>query len=318
MVESRNSLQEIVARQRGLLKQSLEEPLRRAAEACHPVWGNRTGLDAALARTFPDVPYCRYLYALDTRGVQLSDNIGRQGTVDADFGRDRSHRPYLREVLPGTGFLLSRSYITLRERRPGLTAIQIVRDEAGQALGFVGADFYLQDLPLTRERFEEKRQWRQIKGDPSIRSQVFHQSRTESEMDRHIDTVLGVVDELMVGHGMYHVMLHFSSSRAVYWTLDDPYRYRLFDIQALINPDICLGYPKHPYPAGALVPPGRIRAILDGLRNLRFVDETFYLRTGTLNLFNGIVGLTFSCDGSHYVPWDEFLKMDVAFWLGTA
>ncbi len=36
-----------------------------------------------------------------------------------------------------------------------------------------------------------------------------------------------------------------------------------------------------------------------------------------LCLFNGMVGLTFSCDASHYMPWDEFLKMDVAFWLGT-
>jgi hypothetical protein len=112
-------------------------------------------------------------------------------------------------------------------------------------------------------------------------------------------------------------MLHFSSSRAVYWTLDDPYHYRLFDIQALVDPDTCLAYPKHPYPANALVPKERIRAILDTLGSLRFIDETFYLRTGTLNLFNGMVGLTFSCDGSHYMPWDEFLKMDVAFWLGT-
>ncbi len=39
--------------------------------------------------------------------------------------------------------------------------------------------------------------------------------------------------------------------------------------------------------------------------------------SSVLCLFNGMVGLTFSCDASHYMPWDEFLKMDVAFWLGT-
>jgi hypothetical protein len=116
---------------------------------------------------------------------------------------------------------------------------------------------------------------------------------------------------------MHHVMLHFSSSRAVYWTVDDPFRYHLLDIGALTDPDICLGFRKQPYPGNAVVPKERIRAILDGLRALRFVDETFYLRTGTLNIFNGVVALTFSCDGSHYVPYDEFLKMDVAFWLGS-
>jgi hypothetical protein len=99
--------------------------------------------------------------------------------------------------------------------------------------------------------------------------------------------------------------------------VDDPFRYRLLDIKALTSPDICLAFRKQPYPSNALVPKERIRAILDGLRALRFVDETFYLRTGTLNIFNGIVALTFSCDGSHYVPYDEFLKMDVAFWLGA-
>lgn len=312
------ALQESVARQRAALKQILEEPLRRVAAACAAAWPERAALNAALGQLFPGVPHCRYLYAMDTAGVQISDNVDAAGQDTADFGRDRSHRPYLRESLPATGFLLSRSYITLRDRRPGLTAIQIVRDGAGQALGFVGADFYLQDLPLTRARFEEQRQWHQLKGDPAIRGQVFHQTRSESQMDRHLDTVLGVVEELMCDHGMHHVMLHFSSSRAVYWTVDDPYRYHLLDIAALTDPDICLAFRKQPYPANALVPQGRIRAILDALRSLRFVDETFYLRTGTLNLFNGIVGLTFSCDGSHYVPWDEFLKMDVATWLGTA
>lgn len=313
-----DTLQQAVARQRAELKRSLEEPLRRAARACVEVWGDRARLDEALGRMFPTVPYCRYLYAMDTSGRQLSDNVGPEGVVEADFGRNRAYRPYMREVQPASGFLLSKAYITLRERRPGLTAIQIVRDAKGRALGFVGADFFLHDLPLTRPRFEERAQWQQMRGDPAIRGTVFHQSRSESEMDRQIDTVLGVVEELMLDHGVHHVMLHFSSSRAVYWTIDDPFRYRLLDIRALTSPDICLAFRRQPYPAGAVVPKERIRAILDGLRNLRFVDETLYLRTGTLNIFNGVVGLTFSCDGSHYVPWDEFLKMDVAFWLGSA
>jgi hypothetical protein len=318
MPEHGPSLQESVARQRAELKQTLEAPLREAAQACRTAWGSRERLDAVLAASFPGLPHCRYVYALDTAGIQVSDNIGAEGVVTGDFGRDRSHRPYMREAQPASGFLLSRSYIGMRERRPAITAIQLVRDEAGRALGFVGADFYLHDLPLTRGNFAEQRRWRQMRGDPSIRSGVFHQTRSESEMDRNIDTALGVVEELMADHGMHHIMLHFSSSRAVYWTIDDPLRYRFLDIKALTNPDICLAFRRQPYPADALVPKERIRAILDGMRNLRFVDDTFYLRTGTLNIFNGLVGLTFSCDGSHYVPWDEFLKMDVAFWLGTA
>ena len=312
-----NSLEAVVVRQRAELVRLLEDPLRRGARACAEAWGDREHLNEALGRMLATVLYCRFVYALDSNGIQVSDNVGRRGIVKTDFGRDRSDRPYMREAAASEGFLLSRAYITLRSRRPGLSAIHVVRDKAGNALGFVCADFFLQDLPLTRRSSDAPPQWRQIRGDPAIRGAVFYQTRTESEMDRNIDTVLGVVEELMVDHGMHHIMLHFSSSRAVYWTVDDPFRYHLLDIQTLTNPDICLAFRKQTYPANAVVPKERIRAVLDGLRALRFVDEMFYLRTGTLNIFNGIVALTFSCDGSHYMPYDEFLTMDVDFWLGS-
>lgn len=55
--------------------------------------------------------------------------------------------------------------------------------------------------------------------------------------------------------------------------------------------------------------------VLESFRPLRLIDETFYLRSATVNLFNGIVGVTFSCDGSHYVPYEEFLGRGKDFWL---
>lgn len=316
MKSPKETLQESIARQRETLIGVLREPLRRGAEACSEVWGDRARLDAVLSELRATLPYCKYLYALDTRAVQISDNVSAAGLIERDFGRDRSQRPYMREVVPGAGFLLSQAYISLRAKRPSLTAIQIVRNAADVALGFIGADFDLRDLPLTRELYEEPRYWRQIKGDPSIRGTVFHQTRVESEMDRHVDTVLGVVAELMVEHGVFHTILHFSSSRAIIWVADDPFRYRLLDIGALIDPDVCLAYPRRAYPKDALVPAEKIRALLDAFRTLRFMDEMLYLRSGTLNIFNGIVGLTFSCDGSHYIPYDEFARMDYAFWVG--
>lgn len=314
----KETLQESIAHQREALIAMLQEPLRQAAAACSLVWGDRAGLDAALSEALQGLPHCKFLYALDTDARQISDNVSREGLIEKDFGRDRSDRPYLSRVVPSTGFVLSESYISLAALRPSLTAVQIVRNAAGAVLGFVGADFDLRDLPMTRELYEEPRYWRQIKGDPSIRGTVFHQTRVDSEMDRHVDTVLSVVEELMVDHGVFHVMLHFSSSRAVVWVMQDPYRYRLLDIDGLIDPDSCLAYPRTLYPADALVPAARIRDVLDGFRALRLMDEMFYLRSGTLNVFNGMVGLTFSCDGSHYIPCDEFLGMDHAFWLGSA
>jgi len=315
MDPQKETLQTSIAQQREALIAVLQEPLQRLAAACSQVWGDRAKLDSALGAALQEVPFCKFLYALDTQAIQISDNVSREGLIEKDFGRDRSQRPYMSEAVPAAGFLLSEAYISIVAKRPSLTAIQIVRDSAGRVLGFVGADFALRDLPLTRKLYEEPRYWRQIRGDPSIRGTVFHQTRVESEMDRHIDTALSVVEELMLDHGVFHVMLHFSSSRAVAWVVDDPFRYRLLDVNALVDPDSCLAYPRRPYPSDALVPAAHVRLVLDTFRGLRFMDEMFYLRSGTLNIFNGLVGLTFSCDGSHYIPYDEFLQMDEAFWV---
>ena len=308
------TLAESVAHQREALANLLREPLALAAEACSRVWPSRAGLNAALIHALDTVPACKYMYALDTRAIQLSDNISHEGLIETDYGRDRSDRPYMNEAVPNQGFLLSQAYISLRAKRPSLTAIQIVRNEAGHVLGFVGADFDLRDLPITGRLYDEPTYWRQIKGDPAIRGGVFLQTRSDSQLDRNVDTVLGVIEELMAERGVFHGKLHFSSSRATLWLVDDPYRYRLLDIDALTDPDTCLIYPCHAYPPDAVVPRDKIRPVLDNLRALRFMDETFYLRAGSLNIFNGMVGLTFSCDGSHYLPWDEFLSKGYDFW----
>jgi hypothetical protein len=315
MNQPKESLQASIVQQREMLVTALHDPLRRLAKDCSRAWGNREQLDVILHDAFATVPYCKFLYVLDTNARQVSSNISAEGIIREDYGRDRADRPYMREAVPATGFLLSEAYISLRARRPSMTAIQIVRNQDGVVLGFVGADFALRDLPQTHRLYEEPRYWRQIKGDPSIRGTVFHQTRSDSVMDKHMDTVISIVEELMLDHGVYHVILHFSSSRAIVWVMDDPYRYRLLDIDALIDPDSCLAYPKRPYPEDAVVPAAQVRAVLDNLRSLRFMDEMFYLRSGTLNIFNGIVGLTFSCDGSHYIPYDEFLQKDQAFWV---
>lgn len=310
-----DTLQDSVAHQRKALMGLLREPLRQLADECRLAWGDRQRLNAALARMLKALPYCKHLYVVDSRFVQITDNIGHDGPREG-YGRDRSGRPYAQGLVRGAALLLSESYISLKERRPSLTALRSVRDETGEVLGYIGAYFGLRDLPLTRRLYEEPRHWRQIKGDPSIRGTVFHQNRSDSDMDHQIDTVLGVVAELMLYHGVFHVMLHFSSSRAVIWLFGDPYRYRLLDIGALIDPDTCLAYPRQSYPEDALIPADRLREVLDNFRALRLMDEMFYLRSGTVNVFNGIVGLTFSCDGSHYIPYEEFLAMDTDFWIG--
>ena len=304
--------------QREKLARLLQEPLARLADRCAPSWGSRDELNRVLLDGFPGIPHCTYLYCVGFDGLQICDNVSAEGLAPEHFGRDRSRRPYMQEAVPAWGFLLSDAYISLQKQRPSLTALQIVRSAEGRPLGYLGADFDLRDLPVTAELYEESGHWRQVKGDPSIRGMVFQQCRAESALDRQLDKGLSILEELLTERGVFQCIVHFSSSQAILWTVDDPYRYRILDQDALSDPDICLVYPSRPYPAEAVVPPGDVARILAHLRDLRMADENIYLRMSSINLFNGMISLTFSCDGTHYMRHDEFLDKGNDFWFGTA
>ncbi len=306
-----------VHQQRIALAERLSLPLAKLAANCEPVWENREKLDKVLLNGFASVPDRLYMYAIDTNGIQISDNVTAEGIIQEHYGRDRSSRPYMREVVPAWGFLLSDAYLSRRVNRPSITALQLVR-RGDHVLGYIGVDFDLRDLPVTSELYEESEEWRQIKGDPAIRSSVFLQCRIESRMDKDIAVACAIIEELITERGMFQGVIHFSSSRATAWFMSDPYRYRILDAEALSDPDICLLYPAHAYPEDALIPCDHITPIMNAMKKLRLTDETFYLRSASINIFNGMISLTFSCDGSHYMSWQEFLDKDETFWFGTA
>lgn len=303
--------------QRAALAESLKEPLSALAGQCEPIWGQRQQIDDVLVDGFASVPYCTFLYVLDTKGIQISDNIGIGCILPEHFGRDRSERPYMQESVPPWGYLLSEAYISLRARRPSLTALQVIRND-DEILGYLGADFDLRDLPMTAELYEESADWRQIKGDPAIRGGVFQQTRVSSLLDESIEQSMAILEELFTQRGLFQTVIHFSSSRATIWLMNDPYRYRILDHEALNDPDICLAYPHSPYPEDALIPANLIGDVLSGMRELRLADETIYLRSASINIFNGLISLTFSCDGTHYMSYKEFLDKNMSFWLGGA
>jgi hypothetical protein len=71
------------------------------------------------------------------------------------------------------------------------------------------------------------------------------------------------------------------------------------------------------YHERAIVPANDVASIFEIFRQLRFADKNVYLRAGSSNVINGMVGLNFSCDGSHYMPFDKFLEKNLDFWFGT-
>jgi len=305
---------ELVHRKRSELAARLHVPLAHLAADCRAAWPDRMKLNDLFIARWREIPFVTHLYALDVVGRQISDSIGSEGIVPGYYGFDRHQRPYLREPIPPWGFLLSDAYVSLAGH-PSLTALHVVRRDE-DLLGYLGADIDLRDLPVKPIPHEEPRAWRQIKGDPSIRGTVFLQQRRESPFDRNIAQSLAILEELITERGLFQVVIHFSSSRATGWFLDDPYRYRILDHEALCDADVCLLYPRMPWPAEAEMHVDAVPKILALMRELRLADAHIYLRSSSINIFNGLISLTFSCDGSHYLSWREFIDRRSAFWLG--
>ena len=312
-------LERSIIEQHSFIENLLLGAMRQLSEICADNWTDIDKLNRLLKNYLSNKTdhRCRLLYAIDNEGMQHSGNITGTSIDEAVIGQDLSHRPYLKNLsLDDTGRLvLSDVYIDKQSHKPCITALHVITQK-DKTIGFIAADFSVKDLPLKMVSDAKPYGWRQIKGDPSIRGTLFQQTRSYSVMDKHLGEVLDVIESLITDQGVFHAKLHFSSSRATLWHYNNPYHYRLHVLDEIINPKVCLAYEKTSYPEHAVTDIKMVRHILNTFKLLREADETIYLRAASLNIMNGLVGLNFSCDGSHYMPADEFLDKDIRFWFG--
>jgi len=310
------SIQQTILAKKQALAENIKDPLGQLADNCAQAWGNADGVDKALAAAIGGIPNCHLLYAWNVDGIEVSSMVRPDGIDPSWRDRDLSERPYLKNNLPFMGIMVSSVYLSEYTRQQCITALQAVR-LGEELLGFIAADFAVSDLIKDDSLATADTHWQQFRGDPAVRGTVFMQTRAQSLMDDHIDEAMDLIRDLMVNHGVFHAKIHFSSGRCSFWLYDDPYSYRIHMVDELIDPELCLAYPVHAYPDNATVTPEQIAEVFKEFRALRFADETIYLRSSSINIINGMLGLTFSCDGSHYMPVDEFLDRDISFWLGS-
>jgi hypothetical protein len=306
-----------ITERRHRLADYLQEPMEQLVQRLLDICPDRDKMNAVLRDIVEENPVlkrCNQIYVLDSKGRQLSASISHKINKQHHVGRDRSQRPYLQDS-PQSGLKISKVYISHLDNHSCITALQTIRKH-DKLLGYIGAEFPLLSLPAEHESAEDRRVWMQIKGDPSIRGTLFMQSRTVSLMDEQIDDVIDLVKELIVERGVFHAKLHFSSSRATLWFYNDPYHYRVHTLQELLE-EACIAYPPMPYPDKAIVAPELLGPVFGQFKKLRFADETLYLRSASINVINGFVALNFSCDGSHYMPVEEFLQRGEVLWLGA-
>jgi hypothetical protein len=154
--------------------------------------------------------------------------------------------------------------------------------------------------------------WLQIKGDPSVRAFLFEQKRIESLFDASIDRLHQIVLGLLTRKGVFHAKIHYSSSQLTCWFARDPFCYEKFVREEVLQDGFLDRFPEADY-AGRipLINAPDIERILKEFKRLRMTDETIYLRNAAVNLINGMINMSFSCDGTHYIDHHTFFaKLD--------
>lgn len=151
--------------------------------------------------------------------------------------------------------------------------------------------------------------WLQVKGDPSVRKFLFSQSRMVSLFDEHIDQVHRIARSLMTEKGAFHIKCHYSSSQLTCWFYDDPFNYRVYLKEEVLEAGFLNSFPSLSYEGRQpRIESDRLVPIFEEFKRLRTSDEQIYLRSASLNRINGMIGMNFSCDGSHYIDHVEFFR----------
>lgn len=293
----------------------IREPLSAMADECADIWPNVAKIDKILTAGIASIPQCKLIYSWDREHRILSSMVSPTGLDEGWQGKDVSQRPYLKKNLPFKGIMLSSVYSSEYDRRRTITALQAINNN-NHLQGFIAVDFNVKDLLHDTSLHVANAPYEQHRGDPAVRGTLFQQHRIKSEFDAHADEILARLLLLMTDYGVFHAKVLFSSSRCTLWFYDDPFQYQLHHVNEIVEDDMLLAYPERQYPARAKTSVAQAKAVFDLFKKLRYIDDTVYLRSGSINIINNTVGLTFSCDGSHYMQVEAFLDKDEKFWIG--
>jgi len=278
-------------------------------------WSNCDELSDYLLESLCRLPHCQLLYAIKTDGTQYCGNITRNGIDNTWQTRDLSARPYFSGNLPFRGMILSDAYLSQRSMQPCITTVQAVNHE-GKLLGFIAADFHLKDLPITNTSTLQRMHLQKSQHHPTNGQGMKLHSESKTAIDENIDYLIYALSTLMQEHGVFHCKLHFTAERCNLWSYQDPTHYHLHSADELMSNELLDSYPAvDSYNARNTVTAEQIPLILSQFKALRQADDTIFLTSGSLNLVNGMVSLTFSCDGTHYMDVEEFLNHDLGYWL---
>ncbi|MDH5656643.1 MAG: hypothetical protein OEZ34_12090 [Spirochaetia bacterium] len=307
--------EDIIQEKRVRLKKRIAPICKDVAEHCARAWPDQKKLKHELERGLRKLPLCTFISAVNLNYEMTGPIFQRSKEKNEKYKLIPPEQNLFLKIDSSEDFSISDVYVNHITNNPSLAVQQSIYKKK-EKIGYLLILYELKNLKLSGKAEEDSFEHVQIKGDPAIRATVFEQQKAMSQLDEHIDDVLIIMNELICYHGVFHSKIHFSSSRATLWLMEDPYVYKIHMVNEIMDPAIALAYPKRPYPKRSVVKPDDIMKVLKLFKELRNADETIYLRSGSINIINGMLGLTFSCDGSHYMSVENFLSRGLDFWFG--
>jgi hypothetical protein len=298
------SFRDVVHKQKDILRTQLEAKLSACGASivkCIVDGGDHEDLLVSFAQKNE---ISGRIYLLNSDREQISSDIYKDGINNEFLCKELDKKLFV--VEHPSDFYISNTYISHTTLRPSVSAVNVLKND-DEIIGYLVLDIIVRSI--SNDAASNSNKYLQLKGDPAIRENIFNGTRKQSEMDNKVDDVHAICQEMICELGIFHLKLHYSSSRATFWSYDNPYEYVVHTIDEILTPDICLLYAAKSYPKNAKIPKEKVKEILSKMKNLRYMDDNIYLRAGSINIMNGYIALNFSCDGSHYLEADEFLEI---------
>lgn len=128
-----------------------------------------------------------------------------------------------------------------------------------------------------------------------------------NHFDDRLDDLMDIAKHLMSCKGVYHLGIHFSSSQLVCWTYDNPYNYQVYTAEAVFADDFSDQFASYESQVHTMVNINQVELILESLKSLRESKGGSELRNASVHAVNGMIGLTFACDDTRYINYEDFM-----------
>ena len=214
---------DLINEQKKFLTEKLRVDFYELSKECERILSKNNDsnlIDKVLSIFIDYHPFTNLVYLIDSNGIQISSNIEKNNANSEVIGQDLSFRPFFKSIDGNDVINISDVYVSTVTFKPCISLTQKIISK-GKTLGLIVFDIDIErlDLPVQDIILDD---WKQIKGDPEIRSNLFNQKRISSAMDESIDQVHKIAVQLLSNLGVFHIKLHYASSRATIWTIDNP------------------------------------------------------------------------------------------------